>query len=370
MQNRVDIKRPDAPELAVFGPHPVGVVTKKMINPGQIDVMAATDAAQPLYSRALTVEYWYPAVAGTVPGGAYVTVMRDGHRKLTLRGIAARGAAESDTTGPLVIISHGFPGNRMLLAHFAEHLASHGYRVASIDHRDSTYDDPAYLGGQSFGSTLVNWPLDTGFVAAELGGDYAIIGYSMGGYGAIIAAGGAVAEAAVSGEGAPPAGLLAIHSRPKVPARLKAIIPIGPWGRQRGFWDANGLAGLKLPCLIMAGSGDDVSDYAGGMRRIFEEAGGKRWLLTFAEAGHNAAAPIPAPEETWEPSEYIEWPPYAHYADPVWDNVRMNNIAQHYALAFLDWHLKGDAARAEYFAPGWKGFAEGKAPGLKLEELG
>ena len=367
MPNRIDIKRPDAPELAGFGRHPVGVQTLVLTNPNQIDVMAATDASQPRADRALTVEYWYPAAAGTLPGGDYPTVMRDGHRKLVLHGMATRDAVAGDTSGPLVIISHGFPGNRMLQAHFAEHLASHGYRVASIDHRDSTYDDPAYLGGQAFGSTLVNRPLDTAFVAAELGGDYAIIGYSMGGYGALIAAGAGLAEAMVTAEGAPPARLLARHVRPVVPARLKAILPIGPWGRHRGFWDAAGLAAMRLPCLIMAGSGDEVSDYAGGMRRIFTEAGGPRWLLTFAAAGHNAAAPIPAPAESWQSSAHLEDPPHNHYADPVWDTVRMNNIAQHYALAFLDWHLKGDASRATYFAPGWKGFAEGRAPGLTLE---
>jgi predicted dienelactone hydrolase len=41
---------------------------------------------------------------------------------------------------PLVIISHGYPGNRYLMSHLGEDLASKGYVVASIDHRDSTYD--------------------------------------------------------------------------------------------------------------------------------------------------------------------------------------------------------------------------------------
>ena len=341
-----------------------------MTNPDQVDVMAATQAGQPRGDRALVVEHWYPAAPGTPLGGRYDTVMRDGHRKVTLHGIAARDAKAGDMSGPLVIISHGFPGNRMLMAHFAEHLASQGYRVAAIDHRDSTYDDPAYQGGQAFGSTLLNRPLDTAFVAAQLGGDYAIIGYSMGGYGALISAGAGLAEAAITGEGRPPARLLARHLLPQVPDRLKAIIPIGPWGRHMGFWDAEGLARMRLPCLIMAGSADEVSDYDGGMRRIFEETGGARWLLTFDNAGHNAAAPIPAPAETWAMSEFLPDPPFAHYADPVWDTVRMNNIAQHFALGFLDWHLRGDVSRAAYLDPGWKGFAEGRAPGLRLETRG
>ena len=368
MQNRIDLKRPDAPELAAFGPHAVGVSTRIMVNPGQIDVQNSTAELQPRYDRELTVEYWYPAATGTQAGTRYQTILRDGHRRVTLQGMAERDAAAGDLGGPLVIISHGFPGNRMLLAHFAEHLASHGYRVASIDHKDSTYDDPAYLGGDSFPSTLVNRPLDTGFVAAALGGDYAIIGYSMGGYGALVAAGAGVAEAAVNFDYAPPAGILAMHRTPVAPDRLKAIIPIGPWGRHKGFWDAECLGQLQRPCLIMAGSGDDVSDYEGGMRKIFDEAGAPVWLLTFEGAEHNAAAPIPAPTESWEQTEYMELPAYTHYADPVWDNLRMNNIAQHFALAFLDLHLKGLAARAAYLAPGWKGFAKGRAPGLRLEQ--
>ncbi len=368
MHNRIDLKRPDAPELGGFGRHCVGVTTKVLVNAGQIDMMAATQTAQPRYNRALTVEYWYPASAGTVAGGHYVTVLRDGHRKVTLQGIAARGAATGDLSGPLVIISHGFPGNRFLMGHFGEHLASHGYRVVAIDHADSTYDDPAYLGGQSFASTLINRPLDTAFVAAEFGGDYAIIGYSMGGYGALISAGGGLAETAIADKGAPLAGVLAMHRAPKVPHQLKAIIPIGPWGRQLGYWDAQGLSAVSVPSLIMAGSADDISGYDDGMRKIFHEVAGGSMLLTFDNAGHNAAAPIPAPTEAWEPSEFLTWSPHAHYADAVWDTVRMNNIAQHYALAFLDLYLKGDTGRAAYFAPGWKGFSENRAPALRLEK--
>ena len=59
-----------------------------------------------------------------------------------------------------VIISHGYPGNRYLLSHLGENLASKGYVVASIDHKsDSTYDDQTGLA-----STLYNRPLDQLFV--------------------------------------------------------------------------------------------------------------------------------------------------------------------------------------------------------------
>src|SRR5258705_13962295 len=64
---------------------------------------------------------------------------------------------------PLVIISHGYPGNRFLMSHLAENLASKGFVTVSIDHRDSTYDDQ-----KAFASTLYNRPFDQLFVLNEM----------------------------------------------------------------------------------------------------------------------------------------------------------------------------------------------------------
>jgi predicted dienelactone hydrolase len=171
-------------------------------------------------------------------------------------------------------------------------------------------------------------------------------------------------------EGAPPHGLWDIHRAPVLDPALRAIIPIGPWGRHRALWDATGLAGLRVPMLLMAGSADGISDYAGGMRLIFEEARGvSRHLLTFEGAGHNAAAPYPAPAEAFEPSPHLEFLPAEHYADPVWNTCQMNGIAQHFARAFLDLHVKGDAAKAAYLDGAFKGFAPSANRGLVLESL-
>jgi len=91
---------------------------------------------------------------------------------------------------------------------------------------------------------------------------------------------------------------------------------------------------------------DSISGYSPGVRNIFEASvNAPRYLLTYENAGHNAGAPIPSPKEmfgmkcgdgTWTCSE--------HYTDPVWDNVRMNNIAQHFVTAFLAKHLRNDAS--------------------------
>jgi predicted dienelactone hydrolase len=153
-----------------------------------------------------------------------------------------------------------------------------------------------------------------------------------------------------------------------VDPRLKAIIPIGAWGRQRGAWDADGMAGLRVPALIVAGSADAVSGYDDGMRLIFEETTRTtRHLLTYVDAAHNAGAPIPAPWQAWEPSPHLDFMPFDHYGDAVWDNVRMNNILQHFVTAFLGLHVKGEAAMAACLTDDWQGFAPGTARGLRLE---
>ena len=364
MTNRIDLIRPDAPVLAALGAHPVGVRTLRLTHPAQADVMTGT-----LKDRHLVVELWYPAEAGTPAGGSYLTLCRDGRTGLVLHGRASRDAIAAAGDFPLVILSHGYPGNRMLMGHLGENLASKGYLVASIDHPESTYDDAAYLGGQAFASTLVNRPLDTRFVADALAAKaYAIIGYSMGGYGALVSGGAALAESTLSmARGGGP--WMAQHRTAKADPRLKAIVPIGPWGRQHGVWDAEGMAGLSVPALIIAGSADEVSGYDSGMRKIFAEAVGvTRHLLTFEAAGHNAAAPYPAPRESWAAVDWLPFVPFEHYADAVWDTVRMNNIAAHVITAFLDQQMK-QAATGVYLTDGFEGFAPGTSRGLRWESL-
>ena len=365
--NRIDLIRPDAPVLAALGPHAVGVRTLELVNPGQPDVLAGGV----LVDRRLVVELWYPAVAGPGEAVPYRTLLRDGRTEVALQGCGVRGAEAETGDFPLVILSHGFPGNRMLMSHLGENLASKGYLVASIDHPESTYDDPVYQGGAAFGSTLVNRPLDTGFVIGALGAERAaIVGYSMGGYGALVSGGASVAQEVLEMEQvAAVAPWLARHCTAVADPRLKAIVPIGAWGRQHGTWDAGGMAGLSVPMLVIAGDADEVSGYDTGMRLIFEQAVGvRRHLLTFEAAAHNAGAPVPAPVESWQPAAGLDFVPFDHYGDAVWDTVRMNNITQHYVTAFLDQHLKG-LDRGDYLGSGFVGFVPGRARGLRWETL-
>lgn len=363
-ENRIDIVRTDAPELAQYGDHKVGVTTLIFTNPDQIDVVnTGPDGDIARYDRGLTVEVWYPATANTVAGGTLTALTRDGVTEATLTGQAARDAApDAGQSFPLVIVSHGYPGNRFLMAPLAENLASKGYVVASIDHPDSTYNDQT-----AFGSTLVNRPWDQRFVIDQMGaldsdlggivqGDnVAIIGYSMGGYGALIYAGAGVTQASTEYEWGAPQGLLERNMMGTQTHanldddRVKAFVAFGPWGNNAGFWDADGLAGITKPLMLIAGSVDDVSVYD-AIRGIFDDTvNTTRHLLTFENANHNAGAPMPAPEETYNLPADGGWFPFGHYSDAVWDTTKMNNVSQHFVTAFLDQQLKGDADKAVYF---------------------
>ncbi len=97
-----------------------------------------------------------------------------------------------------------------------------------------------------------------------------------------------------------------------------------------------------------------------------------RYLLTFINANHRlAGAPIPPPAETYQYSERLKEFPFTHYADAVWDSVRMNNILDHFATAWFAWHLKGQQDKGAYLAPAengdFKGFVRRTSVGLTLE---
>ena len=411
-QNRIDIVTPAAPELAAFGPHAIGVRTIEATDRNRVDMLNTKEGGPTVrYDRTLTLEVWYPAVlaAGQQAGGEYRAITRNPAVTTTLHGRAVRDAPPvRGTVFPVVIISHGYPGNRYLMSHLAENLASKGFVAVSIDHKDSTYDDQ-----KSFGSTLYNRPLDQLFVLSEIdhlgkpgSGSFlagladcsrtGLVGYSMGGYGVVNVVGGGFSEAAITGQSAPPNRLLAeravsnVAYRASADPRIKAAIAIAPWGMQMGFWDAAGLKGITTPLLFVAGSVDEVAGYEKGTRAIFTGAvNADRYLLTFINAGHNPGAPYPAPVEALASPGWSFTAPFSHYADAVWDTTRMNNILQHFATAYFDLYLKGERDKQSYFdvVPNgkdavfsidrdgkptathnyWKGFKRGTAVGLMLE---
>lgn len=368
--------RGDAPELASRGSYDVGVRTMTVVNPDQIDIVnvSAQDSA-PVYDRPLTLEVWYPAI---IPDGmealtTYTDVLGLGpdnperpNTPFTFMGRALRDADPDASDGPfpLLIVSHGYPGSRLMMSYLTENLASKGYVVVAIDHTDSTFDNAG-----AFTSTLVNRSLDVLFVLDEIANmganeadsflaglvnaeQTAVIGYSMGGYGALNVAGGGYSQGVVPfvpGDHLVPRTMGNDAYAASKDERIKAIVAFAPWGGPAAlaaigvpglsFWDEAGLAGIDVPSLFVVGSEDDVSGYEEGVKLLFEGAvNADRYMLVYQNALHNVAPNPPPPL-----SRTADFSEFERYSEPAWDRDRMNNINQHFLTAFLGIHLKGEA---------------------------
>jgi len=270
---------PDAPELAARGDYSVGVQTIDLVHEDQIDILNYRQGQDSLYDRKLRVEVWYPAqlAEGQEERVVYDEVMGNANSPdrpiipFTFLGRANREAEPNrkETPYPLVIVSHGYTGSRLLFTYLTENLASKGYVVVSIDHTESTFRD---AGG--FTSTLLNRSLDVLFVLnemARLNEDSdsflsglvnanltALIGYSMGGYGVINVAGAGyspqIGEFFRNNAGGSRALEQRISGNPNYEAsidpRVKAAVAMAPWGMERGVWNNEGLAGLESTYLL------------------------------------------------------------------------------------------------------------------------
>lgn len=201
------------------------------------------------------------------------------------------------TTGPLVIISHGFGADRHFLNYIATHLASHGLTVASLEHPGSNID---WLAGITLGESgsgslseilpateFVDRPRDVSFLLDELehlnkhdgtvlGGklntdNVTVIGHSLGGYTALALAGAEMNLAnlrefcdARSLMELSPADWLQCSAvdlpdgdYPLRDRRVNQIIAMSPvMGR---IFDADGLSQITIPTIITSASQDSIT---------------------------------------------------------------------------------------------------------------
>jgi predicted dienelactone hydrolase len=398
----------DAPELARLGNQAVGVKTLHLVQHEQIDVLAfdAAKGSAPPVDRALTVELWYPArPAPSAPHVVYSASLPSEPpappAHFSTPGVAVRDAPPSGAGHPLVIVSHGYSNDPNAMTWLTENLASKGYVVAAIHH-----DDPPITDRTRFAEPLMRRPLDIAFVASSLQSTLAadrlvdptrtaLVGYSMGGYGVLTAAG-----ATLDPDGSVkwvPGGLMlpfarggALRDSLKVKG-LRAVVAISPaGGGALASWGAAGMGAITTPLLLIAGDEDRTVDYASGARAIFDTASAAhRYLLTFKGGGH-ALGLNPVPDAMRQRLWDQDW-----FEDPVWRKERITAINAHFITAFLDLYVKGDESRSAYldvpvpessagvwpaatplaydaYSPGgaditvWKGFQRNHAAGLEL----
>lgn len=356
----------ELPELARTGDYRIGTQVETVGLP-QRPVITATSVAtgnvEPA-PRSLRLRIWYPTAATE---GNVASYQKDISRKpdsplpVTFQGKAIENAAPiADQKFPLVVMSHGYGGWAEHFSFLGEHIASRGYVVASIDHADARPDGPvSFL--TSFGNVLQNRALDQqqiiehiianpteGYAAATNIDRIGLIGYSMGGYGALRSAGAPYDYNGEGLSGMPDGSKQIMQDGLSQAPLINAVVALAPWGGapDNRAWTAEGLANISVPSLIIAGNQDDVVDFDQGVSWLFDNAkGSSRQMLVYREARHNIAGnaitdPAFPANQDFATVEYIR--------EPVWRTERLNAINQHFITAFLDLHLKGDADKAAY----------------------
>jgi len=349
----------DAPELAAPGPAAVGLTEKAIVHRDQVDPMrAVADRHIVTRDRSLRLMVWYPAQPGGQATSYQASLsepppLRPKSFKLPSR--AVRGAKPDGEHHPVVIVSHGFANDPTMMSWIGENLATKGYVVVALAH-----NDPGFTEINKLIEPLLWRPLDIAFVAHEIRegllgrmadpSRIALIGYSMGGYGVLTAAG-ARLDPAEPSFGALPSHWLdryepgGSEQGALSAGDVKAIIAIAPAGKTPfSTWGKDGLAGVRVPLLIIAGDADRTVGFKPGPADIFAEAlNASRTLLVFKEGGHSIGVdPVPAEmrDSLWDQ----DW-----FEDPVWRKDRVTATSLHFITAFLDLHLKGDASREAYF---------------------
>ena len=390
------------PELSESGKLQVGVKTIDVAYPE-----AAMTMSGEMVKRKLTLEVWYPASESTELA-IYSDETRSG-KSFEIQADAYRDAPimATDENYPIVVISHGYTGYRTLMHYLGEHLASHGYVVAAIDHTDSTNKDVNFAESpySGFPSTLLNRSRDQVFTlnavaqhrffADDVDDTRAgVIGYSMGGYGAVSTVGGCYAfndtTAATFTGTQDPATVQLVKAalntcaggKPSSDDTLpawRAALALAPWGGQQQLFDTKSLSNIDVPVLFVAGDTDDISG-CDGIRWLFDNTAHKDTkLLTIKNARHNVA-PHPAPKEAYG-SEFD----LGSYIEPAWEEQKLNAINEHFALALMNCHVKAMPDYCAFLevtgssdqvpsggetpAP-WKGFDNRWALGLLMEGKG
>lgn len=220
---------------------------------------------------------------------------------------------------PLVVISHGFAADRHFLDYLANHLASHGLVVVTIEHPKSNIN---WLASIAFGnnpeavlpaSEFVDRPLDVSFILDQLTeinqrrgfwqGKLAtdrvtMIGHSLGGYTALTLAGGELDLGAVRQfcqtrspwERSPAdwfqCGMeeLPVQNLQLADPRIAQAIVLNPVTGK--LFGQQGLGKITIPTLILTSTNDAVTPSLEHQLRAFQQLNSPKYLLTVLGGTH------------------------------------------------------------------------------------
>lgn len=380
----------ESPELSRAGALSVGtsVVEFSMPNRPKITIMGAVTGRLPAAERRLSVRFWYPATpqANASPASYRHEIIAKGKPNFVIntQGVGVENAVPvAGQKYPLILMSHGYSSWASHFSNLAENLASKGYVVAAIDHEDAAFDSMTSF-QMSFGNVMLDRTQDQRQILSQIlqqaaagsssltsiidGDKVGLLGYSMGGFGALTTAGAPYDGDSKTIKQLPAEARRALTANENdVASKIKALILIAPWGGQpdNRSWRGADLAQIKAPVLMIAGNRDDVVDFDHGVSWIFDNlTGTNRQLLVYREARHNIAGnPVPITSTT-------DFSTLEFFTEPVWRAERLNQINQHFVTAFLDLNLKGDTSKAAFLTVPTPIAAESVWPTALGEQLG
>ena len=169
---------------------PVGLQSRSWIDNNRLNLF--TDEG----GRPLDARIWYPAL---VSAQSQTIAEGEPGSEVFIFGQAAPGAALAPGRHPLIALSHGNGGSAMQLMWLAQALAEQGYVVAAVNHHGNTAAEPELL-EQAF-ATPWERAFDLSVLIDQVLGDpvfgpsinpeqIGVGGFSIGGFSALVAAGG------------------------------------------------------------------------------------------------------------------------------------------------------------------------------------
>lgn len=226
--------------------------------------------------------------------------------------------SQGNAENPLVVLSHGFGGNRKFLSYLARHLASYGLTVAAVEHPGSNTNAVGTSDTQNLAQLLkptefIDRPKDVSFMLNELAKlntqpgqlqgklnteKVTVIGHSLGGYTALALVGGEVdleelrkfcKDSLNIGE-APGDWLQCAAASLKErklrlqDQRIKSAIALNPL--VGNLFGKKGLIQVTKPVLMLTGTEDALTPALKHQIEPFTQLRGEKYLLTAIGGTH------------------------------------------------------------------------------------
>ncbi len=326
------IPNPDPPDAGLPSPDSGPMTIAHPGEPGPwLAGVRTVELTDPARGRTFKVDVWYPVDPAAAGGSDNEYRLETAFGTLATVESPARRDATPAAGGPwpVIIFSHGYGGIRFQSYFLTEHLATHGFVVASPDHPGNTLADFDQLGDDAAtAQSAMDRPLDVihtadrllaGTTGVPLAVDAARIGASGHSFG-----GWTVLEVA------------------RRDSRFRVILPLAPGFRAGSTPDF--VAGLGRPLAIFGGSVDDTCPFDTDQQVPYELAQPPKALVEIIGAGH------------LDFSNLCEVPIAAAFVDDGCDPASIDPAEVHervklVATAFIRRHLDGETGYDPYLEP-------------------